>query len=162
MSNVVSLNNLPGYMQLIESNPGANFSEDVLNSAERYGIYLSSLLELNSTAGEMTIMANNICKQGACSIEFLYSSFFLSWLVLNAQSLVVDDQLQSLTFPSEDDLAIMSKNSALSPILERLGEGNLLFPLLLTYLTPPPPPCYRQNSHSRICTEGKRDCKYIS
>ena len=134
LSNVVSLNNLPGSMQLMESNPGANFSEDVLNSAERYGIYLSSLLELNSTAGGMTIMANNICKWGAP--QYGCTLFFLFWLVLNAQSVVVDDQLQSLTFPSENDLAAMSRTAALSPILERLGDGNQLL-LLLHYLTPP-------------------------
>ena len=63
LSNLVSPNNLPGSMQLMETDPEATFSEDLLDSAERYGLYLSALLEQSNAtegAGEVTIKTDNI------------------------------------------------------------------------------------------------------
>lgn len=52
-------------MQLMETNPESTFSEDLLNSAESYGLYLSTLLEQSSgtlSTLSMTAMAENICE----------------------------------------------------------------------------------------------------
>ena len=56
--------NLPGSMQLMETNPETTFSEDLLNTAERYGVYLSALLEQSNTTqtNMINIMADNICE----------------------------------------------------------------------------------------------------
>lgn len=64
LSNLVSPNNLPGSMQLMETDPEATFSEDLLDSAERYGLYLSALLEQSNITQDsnITIMAANICE----------------------------------------------------------------------------------------------------
>ena len=51
-------------MQLMETDPEATFSEDLLDSAERYGLYLSALLEQSNITQDsnITIMAANICE----------------------------------------------------------------------------------------------------
>ena len=63
LSNIVSPINVAGSMQLQETNPDTTFSDDVLNSAERYALYLSTLIDLNSTSEnstEMTYFTDNL------------------------------------------------------------------------------------------------------
>ncbi len=57
--------NLPSSMQLMESDPESTFSEDLLNTAEMYGLLLSTLLEQSNDTQEdrsITIIADNICE----------------------------------------------------------------------------------------------------
>ncbi len=70
LSNLVDPNNLPGSMQLTESDPESTFSEDLLNSAEMYGLLLSQLLELSDITQNVgrTVMAENICEQVTADI----------------------------------------------------------------------------------------------
>ncbi len=58
----MDLNNLPGSKQLTESDPESTFSEDLLNSAERYGLYLSAFLEQSNDTENLILMADNICE----------------------------------------------------------------------------------------------------
>ena len=63
MSNVVDTNNIPGAMQLIQNDPEATFAEDLLNAAERYGLYLATLLDQSDMGQDsMNIVADNICE----------------------------------------------------------------------------------------------------
>lgn len=45
LSNVVDHNNEMGIQELMDSTPDTTFSQDLLNSAEGYGLYLSAVLE---------------------------------------------------------------------------------------------------------------------
>ena len=62
LSNLVSTDNLPGAQQLMEKRPDSPFSQNLLHTAERYGLYLASLLEQND-GGNLTIVADNISER---------------------------------------------------------------------------------------------------
>ena len=62
LSNLVSTDNLPGAQQLMEERPDSAFSQNLLHTAERYGLYLASLLEQNEE-GNLTIAADNISER---------------------------------------------------------------------------------------------------
>ncbi len=57
-------NNLPGSMQL---SPESTFSEDLLSTAESYGLFLSTLLDqaqgdATRESRNITVMADSICE----------------------------------------------------------------------------------------------------
>ena len=60
LSNIINTNNLPGIMRITENDPQSTFSQNILNSAERYGVYLSSLLEQGIDNGEMVVSTENL------------------------------------------------------------------------------------------------------
>ena len=69
LSNVIDINNLPGSRRLDQQDPQNSFSRDVLASSERYGLYLSALLEnameAGDTATDMVLVRDNICESAA-------------------------------------------------------------------------------------------------
>ncbi len=44
--------------------------------------------------------------------------------VVNAQSVEVTDELESLTYPSDEELAAMANDPSTSSIMGRLDDGN--------------------------------------
>ncbi len=71
LSNLVDPSNVNGSAQLAET----SYGENILRSAEGYGLYWSAVLELgessNATEATRTIMADNICESVCmdCEIE---------------------------------------------------------------------------------------------
>ena len=67
LSDVVSPDNVESAAQLAATaDPDATFAQDILNSAEGYGLYLSAVLEQEEDVvdgmAQMTLTADNICK----------------------------------------------------------------------------------------------------
>lgn len=60
LSNLASAENANGLMTLREVEPQNTFSQDLLNSAERIGLYLSSLLEELNITGDLNVATQNL------------------------------------------------------------------------------------------------------
>lgn len=68
----------------MEANPSSSFSEDILNSAEMYGLYLSTLLEQQNSAS-LEETTDNISefshKEGDVHSEIELVNFFKYWML---------------------------------------------------------------------------------
>ena len=66
ISNVISTSNLPGAAQLAQVDPQETFAQDILESAEQYGLFLATYLDYVVDIGgtnTMILAADNICKE---------------------------------------------------------------------------------------------------
>ena len=71
------MDNLPGYRYLEQVDQENTFSRDLLASAERYGLYLSTLLDNALMTGEavsqMVVVTDNVCKSNKYMMDSMKS-----------------------------------------------------------------------------------------
>ena len=66
LSNLISTDNLPGAAQLSQEDPEETFAQDILETAELYGLFLATYLDLLADIGGINstiLAAENICKE---------------------------------------------------------------------------------------------------